>query len=356
MKVLLITVRSDFGGGPKHVDQLVSYLPADVELYMAYPSEGDPYSAIWRNSERIKKTVSIPFRSFSISKFFQLRELIIREKIEIVHSHGNGAGLYSRLLKLSGCRIAVVHSFHGIIDSYGSNIKSIVNKGLGRFLRRYTDRFLMVSKGELIIGKNLHFINSSNSEVIYNGVLAPDSYEYHLSDVINIISLTRFDYAKNMDYAFEIAKHFKNDSRVLFTWVGDGEDKDRLEALSKKEKCNIVFTGYIRDPFKYLHAASLYLSTSRFEGLPYGIIEASSLGIPTIATNVRGNNEVVRDKFTGYLFNTKIEAISIINDILNDKNKLIELSKNSREFFMDTFTMDRMVNSIYNIYLGVVSK
>lgn len=43
MKILLITVRSDFGGGPRHVDQLINNLPQNIEIYVAYPQDGTPY-------------------------------------------------------------------------------------------------------------------------------------------------------------------------------------------------------------------------------------------------------------------------------------------------------------------------
>ena len=37
MNILFITVRSDFGCGPKHIDQLIKNLPSNINIYMAYP-------------------------------------------------------------------------------------------------------------------------------------------------------------------------------------------------------------------------------------------------------------------------------------------------------------------------------
>jgi hypothetical protein len=51
----------------------------------------------------------------------------------------------------------------------------------------------------------------------------------------------------------------------FFTWVGDGEDKDRLEKASKDDGLKITFTGFSKTPSKYLEQADWYISTSRFE-------------------------------------------------------------------------------------------
>ena len=61
MNVLLISVRSDFGGGPRHVHQLIEELPSSINIYMAFP-QGKPYGNLWRSHPRIKKYIDIPDR------------------------------------------------------------------------------------------------------------------------------------------------------------------------------------------------------------------------------------------------------------------------------------------------------
>ena len=47
MNILLITVRADFGGGPRHVHQLIEELPSDFNIYVAFP-QGKPYGNLWQ--------------------------------------------------------------------------------------------------------------------------------------------------------------------------------------------------------------------------------------------------------------------------------------------------------------------
>ena len=91
MKILLITVRSDFGGGPRHVDQLINNLPQNIEIYVAYPQDGTPYGQEWNSNSRIKSRINIPFRKFSTKTLFEIAKFIKENSINIVHSHGNGS-------------------------------------------------------------------------------------------------------------------------------------------------------------------------------------------------------------------------------------------------------------------------
>lgn len=173
MKILLITVRSDFGGGPRHVDQLVDCLPPNIGLYMAFPKDGKPYGVKWTADKRVKGIINIPYRKFSMGSLLKLRAFVKLHNIDIVHSHGNGAGIYSRMLKVMCPKVKVVHTFHGITDNYDSKLKKLANEAVGRLLSAFTDQFILVSKGELNLGRKMKMLRPACSQVIYNGITPP---------------------------------------------------------------------------------------------------------------------------------------------------------------------------------------
>lgn len=357
MKLLLITVRSDFGGGPRHVDQLVKQLPREIELFMAYPEIGDPYAEYWKADKRIKGTFYIPYRKFSLSTLLKLNNVVRENKIDIVHSHGNGAGLYSRMLKMLCPKVKVVHTYHGISDFYSSKIKFYLSKIIGIALSPLADIYVCVSNGEKAMALERRYSKEKNTVVIYNGIPNP---EYKESRSINhspvkIVTLSRFDYQKNMDSMFRIAKFWSGADNVRFVWVGDGEDKERLENLSKVENVPIDFVGFSKAPGKYLLSADLYLSTSRFEGLPYGLIEAASVGLPIVASDVKGNNEVVVDGLNGLLFKEEDQAIGRIKTLLSDKKMYEQMSVASLAYFKRNFTEDQMIDSLVKVYQAISS-
>lgn len=355
IKLLLITVRSDFGGGPRHLDQLIDKLGIQYEIYVACP-QGEPYGTKWRKNRSIH-VVEIPYRKFLIKSLFNLRYVIKKEGIEIVHSHGNGAGIYSRLLKMLCHNVKVVHTYHGISDSYASSLKATASIIIGRMLARFADRYICVSNGEKKMAINRHFSNNNNTLVIYNGIEDPHhAVRIGQRKPVNFVSLSRFDYQKNMDSMYKIAKAFKDDDRLTFTWVGDGEDKDRLEKSAKKENLKITFIGFSTTPSIYLEKADWYISTSRFEGLPYGLIEAASVGLPILASDVKGNNEVVEDKVSGFLFKEEDQAIDLIKEILDGKYNYNQLSLHAIDFFHENFTEDKMIEKLIELYNSLIIK
>lgn len=349
MKILLITVRSDFGGGPRHVDQLIDQIPPNIEIFAAYPPQGEPYGKKWDSNNRIKKIFSLPYRRFSLRTLLKLRKFISENNIDIIHSHGNGAGVYSRLLKFLGTKAKVVHTFHGITNHYTNIQKDIVNTFLGRFFKRFTDSFICVSNGEFALAKQKKFIVDKKTRVIYNGI--EDFFGKKIkTSIFNVVTLSRFDYQKNMDKALEIARKLKNEP-IQFTWVGDGPDFSRLKSIAEQEKLNINFIGFSKEPIKYMQSASIYLSTARFEGLPYALIEAASVGLPIVATNVVGNNETLENRKTGFLFNTIEEAIEYILQLKNNPTLYQKMSTQSRNFFKNQFTLKKMINKLVEVYV-----
>lgn len=77
----------------------------------------------------------------------------------------------------------------------------------------------------------------------------------------------------------------------------------------------------------------MYLYTSKFDGMPNALLEAMSLGLPVVASNVGGIKEVVKDGKTGYLVN-EIENedayIRALQKAWSDKKKLKEIQKNMK--------------------------
>lgn len=358
MKILFITLRADHGGGPKHVDLLINNLSNDIEAYLACPQD-KPYYYLWSESKRVKGMFALPHRKFSIRKLLELNNFIKNNNIEIIHSHGKGAGIYSRVLKILNPGLKVIHTLHGVhMGEYGF-FKKKVYIFLERFLALITDKFINVSNSEKNICLHYKLFKKNKSEIIYNGIKAllredNSRKKFNLYGKKVVTTISRFDYAKNMALAYEIAKNFKDGADIIFLWLGDGGDRVKFESMAKKDGVNIIFTGFTNEIAAYLSATDIYLSTSRWEGLPYALIEAQSLGIPIVATNVVGNNEVVENGKSGFLFENMQQACQDIEILLNDEKVYSRMQKGALLNFKDKFEIDVMVCKIEKIYKKVL--
>ena len=300
--VLQISSRADRSGGPKHLlDLLKSINNAALEIHGAFPLDQDFSAPI---SNFCKSSIHLPQRNFSLNKFIELYNYCKNNQIEIIHSHGRGAGIYSRLLSITNAKI--VHTFHGV-----HNERTIVGQlkvFADRILKKLTHKFIFVSNDEMVQGLSLKLAFPRKSRVIFNGVDKEDIYKNSLSDInlketlnisseIKIIgSIGRLTYQKGYDLLILLLNRNKEIfSKYHFLIGGPGEDLKKLEELKKKlNVVNITFLGELKNPYPFLSKIDYYLSSSRWEGLPLTVLEAFALKKPCILTDVPGHKDFQR--------------------------------------------------------------
>lgn len=359
--ILIITLRAGFGGAPKHIDLIISNLKWKYKLYIASPSE-KPYGTKWKSELGENRFFEMPIRKFSFLKLLQLQRFIKINNIKLVHAHGKGAGSYGRLLKILCPQIKVILTMHGFhIGVYGP-IKRILYVLYERIFEKFTDLYINVSEGERKVCLSHNIYSENKSRVIYNAISFTEvksdkkTLRKNLDlpqDKNLILSTTRFDFAKNMQASVKIAEMFENYPDYLFVWVGDGEDKQAIEKeIIVKKLTNIFLTGFKDNPLDYIAASDIYLSTSRWEGMPYSLIESAMLGLPAVVTDVTGNNEVVINNKTGLLFNpdnlkSAFEHIRRICTIEEIKKRF---SENAKKIFREKFSINKMIVGIDDIY------
>jgi glycosyltransferase involved in cell wall biosynthesis len=86
--------------------------------------------------------------------------------------------------------------------------------------------------------------------------------------------------------------------------LGEGVDRPALEALVKQLglENDVAMPGFVENPYAYMSRASLYVLSSRWEGLPTVLIEALYCGPPIVATDCpSGAREILADGQHGSL-------------------------------------------------------
>lgn len=85
--------------------------------------------------------------------------------------------------------------------------------------------------------------------------------------------------------------------------AGAGWQRSVLQGLSKQLgiEQRVRFLGFEPDVGRWMQAADGFVLSSRWEGLPLGLLEAAACGLPAVATDVPGTREVLADGLTGWL-------------------------------------------------------
>lgn len=352
LRVLCISARSDIGGGPRHLFDLGHELikSSQVKLSIASPLEapfGEEYQRMTHSH------MEIPHRRFSFLKCFQLLAYCKQNEIDIVHSHGRGAGIYSRLLGLFN--IKVIHTFHGahLGQSFGAKLKVIVD----RLLRYGARKYICVSIDERAEAIKNGFSDVDNSQLICNGVaLSEFDEKQYIESVKKIGTLTRLDPGKGL---FELIDFFNRfySSRPKFdfeiTIMGEGEIKEALKEkiIELGLETKIFLPGPTATPRDFLNSLDLFVSFSHREGMPLSVLEAMAEGIPVLLSDVVGHKSLAVNNGAELFELTNYDEFECkLLELLESVNRRNLSAQTSLSKIKNEHTVEIMTNKTLELY------
>jgi glycosyltransferase involved in cell wall biosynthesis len=148
---------------------------------------------------------------------------------------------------------------------------------------------------------------------------------------------------------------------IKFILAGRGPMERNLKSLVHKLNLDdfFSFVGYVdqHQLRQYYQQAAVFVLPSYHEGLPTVLLEAMSCGIPSVATNVAGNYEVVVDGETGFLAPPKNpqKLAEAILTLLGDEKLRKTMGANARKRAEQHYHWDIITNQIEEIYTSLVS-
>ena len=247
---------------------------------------------------------------------------ICRElKPDIVHTHNPKPGVYGRI----GARLrrvpAVVNTVHGLYaqpdDAW---TKRAVVYGLERVAAACSDAELVQNPEDLAVLRRLR-IPAHKLHLLGNGVdltrfdparhadaRAQVRDELGIADDEVAIGLVgRLVAEKGYREVFEAARRLRATHPHGRVVVAGPTDFDKADAITQEEldraatEVGVVFLGMHASVERFYPALDLYVLASHREGFPRSAMEAAAMGLPTIATDIRGCRQVVEDGVTGLL-------------------------------------------------------
>ena len=236
-------------------------------------------------------------------------------------------------------------------------VKSFLNNQL-------CDYYIAVSDA---VCKNLKEcgIKRKKIKTVYNGVeplkplnegqiaLAKEKHSIGEGTVFGIFA--RLEEVKGHRYFIEAAKEYlSRGNKGVFLIVGDGSLKKELVEMAE-DIPQIKFTGYVKNTEELLNITDVNVIASSSEAMSLAILEAMSLGKPTVATNVGGNPQLVISGENG-LLTEYADAHSMALDferMSQDKELYDKCSKNCKSAFYSDFTAEVMIKNLQKLYQEV---
>jgi glycosyltransferase involved in cell wall biosynthesis len=145
-----------------------------------------------------------------------------------------------------------------------------------------------------------------------------------------------------------IAGYFADLPQFEFLWIGDGIDAHLLTAP------NITITGWLSpaEAKSLLLTSDVYLSTAKFEGLSFAVLEALALKKPVLLTDCVGNRDMVNQGLNGDLFTSPQQAIIKIIQYFNNGHMLPVMGGHSGLHCEDAFDILQTKDRYKDLYLG----
>lgn len=312
-----------------------------------------------------------PFKLNNIKAIFQLRKILLKEKYDIIHTHTPMGSVVTRLAakksRKQGTR--VIYTAHGFHFFKGA---SLINWALfypvEKYLSKYTDTLILINKEDYCLAKK-KFKKCKDIQYVPGVGIDENKFDIKMTKKEKT-ELRKSLGLKDNDFVMIYPAELSNRKRQI--WLINAvstllkENKDMHLLLPGRDSLNgkcqelvkelnlekqIHFLGFRKDIPKLLQISDLSVSSSRQEGLPVNIMEAMYVGLPIVATDCRGNRDLVKDGENGYIvplddsemFDERIKTI-YVNKTL--RNKLKTANKNEIETYMLKNILDKM-NKIY---------
>lgn len=286
-----------------------------------------------------------PFTSKVMRSFFELVKILDRGHFSLMHCHTPVGGVIGRLaakryndmqLRKGKEPMKVIYTAHGFHFYDGAPKKNwLLYYPVEKALSKYTDVLITINKEDFHRAKK----DFHAKKTIYVPGVGVDTKKFESvstsidrdakreelcidKDDILLLSIGELNENKNHRVVINALGELKkagrsNNNRIVYMIAGTGDTKPELEELAKIENVDVRFLGYRNDISELLTAADLYILPSIREGLNVSLMEAMASGTPCLASNIRGNVDLIDQDKGGQLFNP-VDIDSVMSAIIKE--------------------------------------
>jgi len=308
----------------------------------------------------------------------KLNKLIRKKGYDIVHTHTTKAGILGRIAARIARVPIIVHGLHGsTFEAFDSGLLNWLLFLFERLTGRFTDAYISVSGvlSEKYIERGIG--KKENYHTVYSGMELGTFYGARrkidrrkkrrelgigVEDFV-IGNVARLEKRKGHKFLLDVFKNIvkkQKEGHVKLLIIGEGDKRKYLENYVKELNLGnkVIFTGYREDVEELMALMDIFVLTSLREGLPRVLVQAAAIGMPSIAFNVDGVSEIIKDNYNGFLveLGDLKQAENRILKYINNKKLVLQHSLNGREFIENKWSIEGMVDRIDKIYQDLVQE
>jgi len=283
------------------------------------------------------------------------------ENFDLIHAFGFRSDLLCRMLSYTNVQTKICSTIPNP-DLPNLWFKKIASRWISQIVSVYWADCHYRSQ----VGTSRLFIPPQKVKVIYPGVSCDLMHEpvdstrirseLHIPvDAPFLCSLGNLRSIKGHPSIIEASRSIlKEFPQAVFVMIGEDWTNGKIVSLAKR--LNVIdqfrFIGFHDDPIRILRVANLLLHPSVSEGLPRAILEAMSIGLPVIASEVGGIPEVIENGVNGFLIaQGDIKSLAEkTKELLSNPALCKQLAKNAQHTIRERFSLKSMIFNFESLY------
>lgn len=312
-----------------------------------------------------------PFHPENIKAFVQLYRVMEKEKFDLVHCNTPIGGILGRLCADLAKVPTIVYTAHGFHFYKGAPfLNRTLYKSVEKYLAKKTDAIITMNNEDFDSAQYFKLRNRRQNYFFVNGV-GIDIHKFRSLDVNredkrkelglnsdDIMLIAMGDLIKRKNYQASIRAIAKACNPNLHFFIcGSGPLEDELISLAQElnVKNQVHFLGFRSDVGELLKCSDIFLFTSYQEGLPRSLMEAMSIGLPCVCSNIRGNIELIDDGIGGYLLQPdNIDGFSeALNELSLNKDLRTTMGKSNLDK-VKLYSIDYVKKQMRVIYKEII--
>jgi glycosyltransferase involved in cell wall biosynthesis len=320
--------------------------------------------------------LTVPVETLSITSLKKLNtpggikkliDIIKKGDIDIIHAHYFDSNILCSIAACFVPKVALLSSRRGFIIS---NKAQKARLAILRLIKGAFDGFVCNSQAVAKFSTDTEKIPPRKIRVIYNGidlnrftsVKDDNRYSWLKKDNEILIAATaNLRPVKNIPLLVRAAQVLSQKySHLRFVVIGEGEERRKLEALISRLGLSEIFhlIGHVEQPRRVLVHADIGMLTSYSESLSNALIEYSAMGLPVVASDVGGNDEVIENGHTGFLFrsNDLDELVEKLSLLIENKEMRLSMGNNGSKIVQAKFSLKQCLKAYEDLYEEMVTR
>lgn len=318
--------------------------------------------------------VRSPFKIDNLKAIREIKIIVRKGGYDIVHCHTPIASVCTRIacVSLRGKGLKVLYTAHGFHFYSGAPLKN--------WLLYFSVEWLCSWMTDILITINMEDYRRAKKHLhakrtVYIPGVGVDIDKFSagvddrrrkemraefgmLDSDIAVLSVGELNKNKNHQTVIYALSKLKNKKRSLrgrlhYFIAGTGSWEKRLLSVANKAGVKMHLLGYRKDVPDLMNMADVYVLPSLREGLNVSLMEAMAAGLPIVASKIRGNTDLIRDGYGGYLVDSKDATAyaRAINMVLqnNSAGQMGEYNRMRIRYFNQTEVSYRLMNIYHSI-------